>query len=106
MTDEHDAPGGVLVQGIPEYRLPRDVLSYETDWILRHGVELRGGTRLGRDVALSEMLEDGFDAVYLGFGAMRGLTLGVPGDDLAGNLDALELLRAYHRGENADASGA
>ncbi len=43
--------------------------------------------------------------MYLGFGAMRGLPLGVPGDDLPGNLDALELLRAYHRGEKTDARG-
>ena len=90
ILDEHARPGGVLVQGIPEHRLPRDVLSYETDWILSHGVEFKGGVRLGRDVTLAGLLEQGFDAVYLGIGAMAGLRLGVHGDDLAGNVLALD----------------
>ena len=49
--------------------------------------------------------EQGFDAVYLGFGAMAGLFLGVKGDDLPGNLFALDVLRAFHRGEPVDARG-
>ena len=50
VLDEHATPGGLLVQGIPEHRLPREVLSHETDWILGHGIEFRGGVRLGKDV--------------------------------------------------------
>jgi len=105
VLDEHDVPGGLLVQGIPEHRLPREVLSYETDWILGHGIEFRGGVRLGRDATVRDLLEDSFDAVYLGVGAMSGLPLGVPGDALPGNLDALDLLRKYHRGESIEAEG-
>jgi heterodisulfide reductase subunit A len=105
VIDEHDVPGGLMVQGIPEHRLPRDVLTYETDWILGHGIEFRGGVRLGRDTTMKELLENGFDAVYLGVGAWSGLPLGVPGDDLPGNLDALDLLCRYHRGESIEAEG-
>jgi len=105
LLDEADRPGGVLVQGIPEHRLPRDVLSYETDWILSHGVAFKDGVRLGRDVTLAGLFEQGFDAVYLGFGAMTGLPLGVTGDGLSGNLLALEVLRAFHRREPVDARG-
>jgi indolepyruvate ferredoxin oxidoreductase alpha subunit len=105
ILDEHEAAGGMLVQGIPEYRLPRDVLSYETDWILAHGVEFRSGVRLGRDATVNGLLNDGFDAVYLGFGAMNCLPLGVPGDDLAGNVAALDLLRRHHGGEDVEAEG-
>jgi NADPH-dependent glutamate synthase beta subunit-like oxidoreductase len=105
VLDEHDVPGGLLVQGIPEHRLPREVLSYETDWIFNHGIEFRGNVRLGRDATVKGLLEDGFDAVYLGIGAMSGLPLGVPGGDLTGNLDALDLLRKYHRGERIEARG-
>jgi NADPH-dependent glutamate synthase beta subunit-like oxidoreductase len=103
VLDEHEVAGGVLVQGIPEHRLPRDVLSYETSWILSHGIEFRGGVRLGRDVTLRRLFDQGFDAVYLGIGAMAGLPLGVSGDNLPGNLLALDLLRAYHRGEPLEA---
>jgi indolepyruvate ferredoxin oxidoreductase alpha subunit len=105
MFDEHDRPGGVLVQGIPEHRLPRDILSHEIDWILSHGVEFEGGVRLGRDTTVGGLLERGFDAVYLGIGAMAGLPLGVPGDDLPGNARALDLLRAHHRGQAIGAEG-
>lgn len=103
--DEHQAPGGTLVQAIPEHRLPREVLSYETDWILGHGIQFRGGVRLGRDVTVAGLLKEGFDAVYLGFGAMAGRPLGVPGDDLPGNTRALDLLRAVHRGEPVEVRG-
>jgi indolepyruvate ferredoxin oxidoreductase alpha subunit len=105
ILDEHDVPGGMLVQGIPEYRLPRDVLSYEADWILSHGIEFKGGVRLGRETSVEDLLNDGFDAVYLGVGAMAGLPLGVPGDDLRGNVEALDLLRRNHGGQAVEAEG-
>jgi len=105
VLDEHDEPGGVLVQGIPEHRLPRDVLTYEMNWILSHEIEFRGGVRIGRDVTLGELLDQRFDAVYLGIGAMAGMPLGVPGDELPGSLLAWDLLRSYHRGEPAEGAG-
>jgi indolepyruvate ferredoxin oxidoreductase alpha subunit len=102
--DEHDAPGGVLVQGIPEHRLPRDELSYETDWVLDHGIEFKGGIRLGQDIHLEQLLDD-FGAVYLGIGAMAGIPLSAPGGDSACVVQALDLLRSHHRGERIDAAG-
>jgi indolepyruvate ferredoxin oxidoreductase alpha subunit len=99
ILDEHHEPGGLLVQGIPEHRLPRDVLRHEIAFVLGHGIELRAGVRLGLDTTVAALREEGFDAVYLGIGAMRGLPLGVPGADLPGNLDALDFLRRHHRGE-------
>lgn len=105
LLDEHDTPGGLLVQGIPEHRLPRDVVSQETDWVLSHGVEFRHNLRLGRDFTVSGLLEDGFDAVYLGIGAMSGQPLGVSGEDLASVLQAVDLLRQHHRGEAIPAEG-
>jgi indolepyruvate ferredoxin oxidoreductase alpha subunit len=104
ILDEHDTPGGVLVQGIPEHRLPREVLSYETDWVLGHGIEFKGDTRLGRDVHIGELIDE-FDAVYLGIGAMAGAPLGVAGEDSSAVVQALDLLRNYHRGESIEASG-
>ena len=103
--DEHEAPGGLLVQAIPEHRLPRDVLTHEMDWILSHGATFQGGMRLGEDITVSGLLLDGFDAVYLGIGAMVGFPLGVLGDDLPGNMLALDLLRGYHRGDRIEVTG-
>jgi indolepyruvate ferredoxin oxidoreductase alpha subunit len=105
LMDEHDVPGGLLVQGIPEHRLPREVLAYETDWILAHGIEFRGGVRLGGEVTVTGLLRDGFDAVYLGVGAMAGRPLEAPGEELPGNAQAVDLLRRHHRGEPIEARG-
>jgi len=103
--DEHVDPGGLLVQGIPEHRLPRDVLAYEIEWILAHGIDFSGGARLGRDLSVSGLLKEGFDAVYLGIGAMVGSALGVPGEHLPGRLEVLEVLRRHSRGEEIEVSG-
>jgi NADPH-dependent glutamate synthase beta subunit-like oxidoreductase len=103
--DEHDTPGGLLVQAIPAHRLPRQVLDFDLSWILGHGIELRPGVRIGRDIELSDLLEQGFDAVFLGIGAGMGLPLGIPGDDLPGVIQAIDLLRSYHRGQATDAAG-
>jgi formate dehydrogenase major subunit len=105
LFDDHELPGGLLVWGIPEHRLPREVLSHETSWILSHGIEFKGGVRLGRDLTVTELLDDRFDAVYLGVGAMTGRRLGVPGDELPGNIGALDLLRRYHQGGKVEAEG-
>jgi NADPH-dependent glutamate synthase beta subunit-like oxidoreductase len=104
LLDEHDSPGGLLTQAIPAHRLPRPVLDQETDWIISHGIELRSGIRVGRDTTIGQLLGDGFDAVYIGVGAMTGLPLQVPGDQLPGVVQALDLLRSYHRGESVPAA--
>jgi NADH-quinone oxidoreductase subunit F len=61
--------------------------------------------RIGRDETVGNLLHNGFDAVYLGIGAMEGVRLGVPGDDLPGNLLALDFLRDHHRGDAIDVRG-
>jgi len=106
LIDEHSVPGGLLAQAIPTHRLPRDVLAYETDWILAHGVELRAGVRLGRDTTLARLLDEGFEAVYLGVGAAVGVPLGIPGSELQGQVSALDVLRRHHRGEAVDVEGS
>jgi NADPH-dependent glutamate synthase beta subunit-like oxidoreductase len=105
LIDEHSVPGGLLVQAIPTHRLPRNVLAYETDWIMAHGVELRAGVRLGRDTTLARLFDEGFEAVYLGVGAAVGVPLGIPGSELDGHVSALDVLRRHHRGETVDAEG-
>jgi formate dehydrogenase major subunit len=87
--------GGMLRYGIPEYRLPRAELDREIGEILRLGVEVRTGQRLGREFTLRELRErDGYDAVFLAVGAPLGKRMDIPGEEeVAGVESALDLLR-------------
>ncbi len=73
-------PGGMLRYGIPDYRLPRDVLAAEVKRIEALGVELRCGTAVGKDVAF-DALRGEYDAVFIAIGAHAGRRLGIPGED-------------------------
>jgi NADH-quinone oxidoreductase subunit F len=80
--DALDEPGGMMAVGIPEHRLPRDVLRAEIANVMRAGVELRLGVVLGRDFTLDELKESGgYDAVILALGTRKKRGLDVPGAD-------------------------
>jgi glutamate synthase (NADPH/NADH) small chain len=86
-------PGGVLVYGIPEFRLPKSIVQAEVNYIKKLGVELRLGYLIGRIHTIPELLkEDGFDAVFIGTGAGLPQFLGVPGENLGGIYSANEFL--------------
>jgi formate dehydrogenase beta subunit len=92
VLDAADRPGGMMVLGIPTYRLRREVLQAEIRAILGLGVELRTERRLGRDFTLSSLNDDGFAAVFVAVGAMRSRDLQVPGVELDGVLKAVDFL--------------
>ncbi|MFC1824093.1 NADH-quinone oxidoreductase subunit NuoF [Thermodesulfobacteriota bacterium] len=93
-------PGGMLHVGIPEYRLPRDVLYDEIDAIKRLGVELKLGVCIGKDISFAELREQGYKAFFLGVGAHQGLKLRIPGEDeFEGFVDATAFLRNVNLGE-------
>ncbi|MGB9740325.1 MAG: NADPH-dependent glutamate synthase [Candidatus Bathyarchaeia archaeon] len=86
-------PGGVLVYGIPEFRLPKSIVQAEVDYIKKLGVEFRMGYLIGRIHTIPELLKErGFDAVFIGTGAGLPAFLGVPGEDLGGIYSANEFL--------------
>ncbi len=85
-------PGGMLTLGIPEYRLPRDVIQREIDAILELGVELKCNQVLGRDFSLSDLKSRGFRAVFLAVGAHRGKGMDLEGLDADGVVQGVELL--------------
>ena len=89
-------PGGMPVQTIPAYRLPREILSLEVRMIESMGVTIATNQRLGRDFTLQGLRNEGYEAVFLGVGAPSGLHLGVPGEDLRGVDDAIRFLREYN----------
>jgi heterodisulfide reductase subunit A len=92
--------GGMLRVGIPDYRLPPEVLDQEIDYIIRLGVKTRTGVRFGSDLTFKDLKEDGFSAVFLGIGAHDSLGLHIPGEkDTQGVIDAVRFLREVNLGD-------
>jgi len=86
-------PGGVLVYGIPEFRLPKSIVKAEVEYIQKLGVDLRLGYMIGRTYTIPELLKDkGYDAVFIATGAGLPRFLGLPGENLAGIYSASEFL--------------
>jgi len=96
--DEFPEPGGMLRWGIPEYRLPRDILRREIADILDLGVELKANTKVGRDVAYEDLVK-AYDAVYLAIGAQKSAGMAVEGGTLKGVVGAVEFLRDVNLGK-------
>lgn len=90
--EKHQTPGGMLMLGVPEYRLPRDLVRAEIQAVLDLGVELRTGQAVGRDFYLDDLRAQGFEAVFLAVGAHRSRTLRMEGVELDGVLNAVEYL--------------
>ena len=89
-------PGGMLVQAIPAYRLPREELAREIRMIERLGVDIETNMRLGKDFTLQSLKDEGYEVVFLGIGAPIGTKLGIPGEEAEGVADALRFLREYN----------
>lgn len=85
-------PGGVLVYGIPEFRLPKAIVAQEVNFLERLGVNVECDMVVGRTVSLDELFEQGYDAVYLGVGAGLPRFMNIPGENLIGILSANEYL--------------
>jgi glutamate synthase (NADPH/NADH) small chain len=102
-------PGGVLVYGIPEFRLPKAVVQAEIDVLEKMGVKIICNFIVGRTRTIAQLMaEDGFDAVYIGVGAGLPRFMNIPGEHLVGVYSANEyltranLMKAYQFGKGAD----
>lgn len=84
-------PGGLLVNGIPAFKLEKTIVARRIEILERRGVEFRLGVALGKDITLGDLLRD-HAAVFLGFGAQQAKPLGLPGENLRGVLQALPFL--------------
>ena len=99
--DAREKAGGMLRYGVPDYRLPQDVLDAEIQKILDLGVELRLRTEVGKDISL-EKLRELHSSLYLGIGAQLGQGLPIPGGDGPGVWTGTEYLVRINRGETVD----
>ena len=98
--------GGVLVYGIPEFRLPKAIVQKEIDGLKAMGVKIETNMVIGRALSIDELLEDGFEAVFIGSGAGLPRFMNIPGENLKGVYSANEfltrvnLMKAYQHGSD------
>ena len=92
--------GGMMMLGIPRYRLPREVIDRETAMLEDLGVEFRFNTRYGKDITLKSLHSDGFEAVFLAIGAHQSFKLNIPGEtDFPQVIESIDLLRRVALGD-------
>ena len=98
--------GGVLVYGIPEFRLPKDIVQKEIDGLKALGVDVQTNMVIGRVLSIDELLEQGYEAVFIGSGAGLPRFMNIPGENLKGVYSANEfltrvnLMKAYQPGSD------
>ncbi len=98
-----DALGGMLIDGIPPYRLPREVIGWDYAFITDYGGTIKTNVALGKDFTLEDLEREGFAAVFIGIGATQGLSLPtLEGADLPGVHIGIEFLKAFNRGEETE----
>jgi len=85
-------PGGVLMYGIPEFRLPKELVQREIETVKRLGVEIKTNMVIGKSVTIEELMEEGYEAVFIGTGAGLPNFMGIPGENLNGVYSANEFL--------------
>ena len=85
-------PGGVLMYGIPEFRLPKVIVQGEADYVKKLGVDVHVNCLIGRTFTIPELLKSGYDAVFVGTGAGPPQFMGIPGENLGGIYSANEFL--------------
>ncbi len=85
-------PGGVLMYGIPEFRLPKEVVQQEINYIKKLGVDIQVNFVVGKTATIADLLEEGYDAVFIGTGAGLPNFMNIPGENLSGIYSANEFL--------------
>ena len=102
--EKEGEPGGIPRMGIPEYRLPRGILSGVVKMIEDMGVEIRTGVEVGKEMGF-EKLKTSFDALFVAPGAMVSQSMGIPGEELEGVTSGLDFLKGFHSGNSPEMKG-
>ena len=102
VLEKEETIGGALITGIPAFRLPRDVLARDVEYIRRAGVTIETGRKVD---SIQELLDAGFDSVFVAIGAQESAELEIPGEDLEGVEDTLAFLRKANSGKLAEVDG-
>jgi NADPH-dependent glutamate synthase beta subunit-like oxidoreductase len=97
--DRNPQPGGMLVMGIPSYRLDRSALKGEIEVLEKMGVKFQMNTEVGKDVTIEELRQQGYKGFYVAIGAQKSSKLGIPGEELKGVLGGVDFLRQVNLGK-------
>jgi len=97
--------GGMLYVGIPEYRLPKDILESEIEEIKSLGIEIKTDTPIGKELTIDDLFRQGYKAIFIGAGAHRSQRLGVPGEDVEGVIHGVDFLRDINLGKEVKIKG-
>ncbi len=98
-------PGGMLTNGIPEFRLEKNVVDAEIDVLRALNVKFKCGVEVGKDITIPELRQEGFKAFYLGIGLQDCGKLNIPGDDAEGIIGGVDFLKDINRGNDVKMSG-
>ncbi len=94
--------GGMLALGIPEYRLPREILKADLNYIKSAGMEIKTNSALGKDYTLDSLFNQGYKAVFLATGSHQSLKLDVPGEEIEGVIPGMQALSALNLGKKIE----
>ena len=97
--EKEAVPGGMLVNGIPSFRIGKDVVKSEIDVLREMGVEFKCGVEVGKDVTIQQLREEGYQAFYVAVGLQQASKLNIAGEDLAGVKSGLDFLREVNAGK-------
>ncbi len=97
-----DVVGGMLSVAIPAYRLPRDILNADIEYIKSAGVDIHTNSALGKDFSLDDLFNEGYKAVFVATGAHKSLKLNIPGEDSRGILSSMHVLSSINLGKGVE----
>ncbi len=103
--EKNEKPGGMLVYGIPSFKLEKDIVDAEIDIIRELGVDIRCGVEIGKDITLDELRGQGYKAFYVAIGCQGGRMAGIPGEDADGVMTAVDFLRTVGQDETYEVEG-
>ena len=103
--EKESRPGGMLVNGIPNFRLEKDILNAEISIIEQMGAEIRCSVEVGKDITIEELRKQGYKAFYIAIGLQGGRKAGVPGEDAAGVESGVSFLRRINQDMSIRLSG-
>ena len=103
--EKNEKPGGMLVYGIPSFKLEKDVVEAEIDVMRQMGVEIKCGVEVGKDITLKELRKQGYKAFYIAIGCQGGRKANIEGEDAEGVMTAVDFLRTVGDNQNYPVEG-
>ncbi len=103
--EKNKVAGGMLVYGIPSFKLEKDVVQAEIDVMKEMGVEIKTGIEVGKDVTISQLREQGYKAFYIAIGCQGGRKAGIAGEEAEGVMTAVDFLRTVADDQNYKVNG-